>query len=183
MIILEKIININADTQRLAQQNIQFIVQGNVRLDSSLILRDADIDPNKTDQKNLSMSVKNLYKTGYYENVNIYKKDNIIFISVKENPLINQVSIEGNEEISDEIIQSEIETKPRNVYSMDVIKNDVKKIQSIYKRQGFFSTFIEPKYIKNSGNRVDIVFEIYEGKEAKIKRINFLNNKVFSIQL
>ena len=138
---------INADTQRLAPQNIQFIVQGNVRLDSSLILRDADIDPTKTDQKNLSISVKNLYKTGYYENVNIYKKDNIIFISVKENPLINQVSIEGNEEISDEIIKSEIETKPRNVYSMDVIKNDVKKIQSIYKRQGFFSTFIEPKYI------------------------------------
>ena len=171
---------INVDTQRVAPQNIQFIVQGNVRLDSSLILRDADIDSNKTDPKNLSMSVKNLYKTGYYENVNIYKQDNIIFISVKENPLINQVSIEGNEEISDEIIKSEIETKPRNVYSMDVIKNDVKKIQAIYKRQGFFSTFIEPKYIKNSGNRVDIVFEIYEGKEAKIKRINFLNNKVFS---
>ena len=57
---------------------------------------------------------------------------------------------------------------------------NVKKILSIYKRQGFFSTFIEPKYIKNSGNRVDIIFEIYEGKEAKIKRINFLNNKVFS---
>lgn len=171
---------INVNTQRLAPQNTQFIVQGNVRLDSSLILRDANIDPNKTDQKNLSISVKNLYKTGYYENVNIYKKDNIIFISIKENPLINQVSIEGNSEISDEIIQSEIETKPRNVYSMDVIKDDVKKIQSIYKRQGFFSTFIEPKYIKNSGNRVDIVFEIYEGKEAKIKRINFLNNKVFS---
>ena len=89
---------INVDTQRLAPQNIQFMVQGNVRLDSSLILRDADIDPNKTDQKNLSISVKNLYKTGYYENVNIYKQDNIIFISVKENPLINQVSIEGNDE-------------------------------------------------------------------------------------
>ena len=38
---------------------------------------------------------------------------------------------------------------------------------------GFFSTFIEPKYIKNSGNRVDIVFEIYEGKEAKIKKLIF----------
>ena len=78
---------------------------------------------------------KNLFST------NSSKQDNIIFISVKENPLINQVSIEGNEEISDEIIKSEIETKPRNVYSMDVIKNDVKKIQSIYKRQGFFFHF------------------------------------------
>ena len=172
--------DLNSDNQQIIPQNTQFIVQGNVRLDSSLIIKDANIDPNKTDQKNLSLSVKRLYKTGYYENVNIYKKDNIIFISIKENPLINQVSIEGNTEISDEIIQSEIETKPRNVYSMDIIRNDVKKIQSIYKRQGFFSTFVEPKYIKNSGNRVDIVFEIYEGKEAKIKRINFLNNKVFS---
>ena len=42
---------INADTQRLTPQNIQFIVQGNVRLDSTLILRDAEIDPTKTDQK------------------------------------------------------------------------------------------------------------------------------------
>ena len=167
--------------QIITPQNFpQIVIKGNMRLDSSVIIRDANIDLRQTSQKDLSASVKRLYKTGYYENVNIYKRDNVIFISIKENPLINQVSIEGNSEISDDIILSEIETKPRNVYSMDVIKNDVKKIQTIYKRQGFFSTFIEPKYIKNSGNRVDIVFEIYEGKEATIKRINFLNNKVFS---
>ena len=167
--------------QIVTPQNFpQIIVKGNIRLDSAVIIRDASIDLSQTNQKDLSASVKRLYKTGYYENVNIFKRDNVIFISIKENPLINQVSIEGNSEISDDIILAEIETKPRNVYSMDVIKNDVKKIQTIYKRQGFFSTFIEPKYIKNSGNRVDIVFEIYEGKEATIKRINFLNNKVFS---
>ena len=131
----------NLDTkkyQQINQPRVQIIVQGNVRLDSSVIIRDANIDVNITDQKNLSLSVKRLYKTGYYENVNIFKKDNVIFISVKENPLINQVSIEGNSEISDEIIKSEISTKSRDVYSMDVIKNDVKKIQSIYKRMGFF---------------------------------------------
>ena len=65
---------LNADTQRLAKQNIQFIVQGNLRLDSSMILRDADIDPNKTDQKNLSISVKNLYKLGIMKTLIFIKK-------------------------------------------------------------------------------------------------------------
>ena len=164
----------------VAPKNVQIVVQGNNRLDSSVIIRDSLIDSNKTKPKDLSIAIKNLYKTGYYENVNIYKNGNIIFINVKENPLIDQISVEGNAEISDEIILAELESKSRNVFSADLIKNDVKKIQTIYKRSGYFSTFVEPKYIKLDQNRVNLVFEVYEGKEATIKKINFLNNNVFS---
>ena len=163
-------------------KNTQIVVQGNNRLDSSVIIRDSLIDSNKTNPKDLSIAIKNLYKTGYYENVNIYKNDNIVFINVKENPLIDQISVEGNTEISDEIILAELESKSRNVFSTDLIKNDVKKIQTIYKRSGYFSTFVDPKYIRLDQNRVNLVFEVYEGKEATIKKINFLNNNVFRIQ-
>jgi len=161
-------------------KNTQIVVRGNNRLDSSVIIRDSLIDQNKTSPKDLSIAIKNLYKTGYYENVNIYKNNNIVFINVTENPLIDQISVEGNTEISDEIILAELESKSRNVFSTDLIKNDVKKIQTIYKRSGYFSTFVEPKYIKLGQNRVNLVFEVYEGKEATIKKINFLNNNVFS---
>ena len=91
------------------------------------MIRDSLLDVNKTDPKDLSIAIKNLYKSGYFENVNIFKKDNIIFINVKENPIIDLISIEGNNEISDEIILAELESKTRSVYSTDVIKNDVKK--------------------------------------------------------
>ncbi len=158
----------------------QIIVNGNNRLDSSVVIRDSLLDVTKTKPKDLSIAIKNLYKTGYFENVNIYKKDNIIFINVKENPIIDLISIEGNNEISDEIILAELESKARSVYSTDVIKGDVKKIQTIYKRSGYFSTFVEPKYIRLDQNRVNLVFEVFEGKEATIKKINFLNNEVFS---
>ena len=144
------------------------------------MIRDSLLDVNKTDPKDLSIAIKNLYKSGYFENVNIFKKDNIIFINVKENPIIDLISIEGNNEISDEIILAELESKTRSVYSTDVIKNDVKKIQTIYKRSGYFSTFVEPKYIRLDQNRVNLIFEVFEGKEATIKKINFLNNEVFS---
>ncbi len=158
----------------------QVVVQGNNRLDSSVIIRDSLIDLNNTKPKDLSVAIKNLYKTGYYENVNIFKQNNIIFINVKENPLIDQISIEGNKEISDEIMLAELESKPRSVFSTDMIKNDVKKIQNIYKRSGYFSTFVEPKYIRLDQNRVNLVYEVFEGKEATVKKINFINNNVFS---
>ena len=74
-------------------KNTQIVVQGNNRLDSSVVIRDSLIDQNKTSPKDLSIAIKNLYKTGYYENVNIYKNDNIVFINVKENPLIDQISV------------------------------------------------------------------------------------------
>ena len=50
----------------------------------------------------------------------------------------------------------------------------------MYKRLGFFSTYIEPKKINIGQNRINLVFEINEGLEAKIKKINFVGNKEFS---
>ncbi len=177
----------NEPIKKIPQENyaqnsevVKILVQGNSRLESSVIIRDSKIESLATDEKSLSVAIKNLYKTGYYENVQIYKTNNVVYINVKENPIIDLISIEGNSEIKDEIILQEIESKTRSVFSTDKIKSDVKKIQTLYKRQGFFSTFIEPKFIKLSSNRVNLVFEVLEGKEARIKKINFLNNKVFS---
>ena len=156
------------------------IVQGNKRLESNLIINESQIESLGVNEKSLSKAVKNLYKTGYFEDVQIFKDKNYIYINVKENPVIDLISVEGNTEISDELILEELTIKTRNVYSIDVIKSDADTIETLYKRQGFFSTYVEPKIIKIDDGRVNLVFEVYEGKEAKIKRINFINNKVFS---
>ncbi len=156
------------------------IVQGNRRLESSLIINESQIQTLGNNEKNLSKAVKNLYKTGFFDDVQIFKDKNLIYINVKENPVIDLISIEGNKEISDELILEELKIKSRNVYSIDVIKSDADMIETLYKRQGFFSTYVEPKIIKVDDSRVNLIFEVYEGNEAKIKKVNFINNKVFS---
>ena len=171
----EKLIN-----QIPIQTPNQIIIQGNRRLENELILRSSGIEKIGTDDKSLSLAIKNLYKTGYFEDVKIYKDKNMIFINVKENPIVDQISIEGNKEITDDIILAELITKSRNVFSTDQIKLDSEKILTLYKRQGFFSTFVEPKIIRVDENRVNLVFEVFEGKEATIKKVNFINNKIFS---
>ena len=123
-----------------------------------MILRSSGIDKLGTDDKSLSLAIKNLFKTGYFEDVKIFKDKNIIYINVKENPIIDQISIEGNKEITDDIILEEIITRSRNVFSTDQIKLDSEKILTLYKRQGFFSTFVEPKIIRVDENRVNFSF-------------------------
>ena len=60
----------------------QIIIQGNRRLENELIIRSSGIEKIGTDDKSLSLAIKNLYKTGYFEDVNIFKDKNIIFINV-----------------------------------------------------------------------------------------------------
>ena len=167
----------------LPKSNSKFLitVNGNMRLDKAVIIRDSKIEGFKIkDQKALSQAVKNLYSTGYFKDVKIFKSKNIIYINVKESPIINQIAFEGNSEIKDDVIKEEVKLRERNVYSKDRVQADVRTIKTLYKRLGFFSTSVEPKIIKLNQNMIDLVYEIVEGKEAKIKKINFTGNKEFS---
>ena len=90
----------NEPIKKIPQENyaqnseaVKILVQGNSRLESSVIIRDSKIESLATDEKSLSVAIKNLYKTGYYENVQIYKTNNVIYINVKENPIIDLISI------------------------------------------------------------------------------------------
>lgn len=186
----KKRVNINKINQQTTNQGIynktldiknKIIVSGNVRLDSSVVIRDSKVNEYQSfNQKNLSNMIKNLYSTGYFSDVKVLEKNGTIYINIKENPVIDNIAFEGNKEIKDETIKSEISLKPKNVFSSSKVKSDILKIQNLYKRLGFFSTYIDPKIIKLGQNRVNLVFEINEGLEAKIKKINFIGNKEFS---
>ena len=82
------------DSQELniLQENINvvtnIIVQGNKRVESNLIINESQIQTLDTNEKGLSKAVKNLYKTGYFDDVQIFKDKNLIYINVKENPVI-----------------------------------------------------------------------------------------------
>ena len=78
------------------------IVEGNKRLESNLIINESQIQTLGTNEKSLSKAVKNLYKTGYFDDVQIFKDNSLVYIYVKENPVVDLISIEGNKEISDE---------------------------------------------------------------------------------
>lgn len=156
-------------------------VEGSERIEPATVLTYLNL--NKGDQVTqdaLDSSLKSLFATGLFADVQISERDGVVIVHVVENPVINQIAFEGNDELKDEQLSSEISARPRQVFTRTSIQNDVERLYDIYRRNGRFSADIQPKVIKLDQNRVNLVFEISEGPLTEITSIRFVGNERFS---
>jgi len=125
-------------------------------------------------------SLKALFATGLFSDVKIRKDGGTVVVTVVENPIINQVAFEGNSEVEDSTLSSEVQLKSRSVFTRAKVQADVQRILDVYSRNGRFAASVEPKIINLEHSRVDLVYEIYEGPSTKVRSINFIGNRAFS---
>ena len=130
--------------------------------------------------RDLDRATKTLFATGLFSNVDIQMKNGVATVQVEENPIVHEVFFEGNKALEDDVLKTEIQMKPRSVYTRTKVQKDADRLLSVYKRNGRFAATIEPKIIKKDQNRVDVIFEIDEGGKAFVKDITFVGNKAFS---
>ena len=156
-------------------------VNGNQRMDaeSIRILSDVKIGDNVGDARSNEIA-KKLNDSGYFSKINVRMSGNVLKIDVTEAPIINMVTIEGNDEIATDDLKKEIRTKERASYDAATIGADVQRMLTVYQRKGFFGTRIEPQRIELDDNRVNVVYEITEGHPTWITDIKFEGNKKFS---
>ena len=128
----------------------------------------------------INKSLKSLFASGLFGDVNLVREGNTLVIRIDENPIINRIAFENNDRIKDEALANEIELRSRVVFTRTKVQNDVARIVEIYRRSGRFAATVDAKIIELPQNRVDLVFEIDEGPETEIKRINFIGNRRFS---
>ena len=155
-------------------------VEGTSRVAPSTVISYMGIKPGETyTQEALSEALKALYATGLFADVNIRQDQNNLVVVIVENPVINRVVFEGNEAIEDSDLANEISSRPRAVYVRNDVRNDVSRIQELYRRSGSYSAEITPEIIKLDQNRIDLIFNVSEGPESRIMGIQFIGNKAF----
>ncbi|PPR16836.1 MAG: Outer membrane protein assembly factor BamA [Alphaproteobacteria bacterium MarineAlpha9_Bin3] len=156
-------------------------IEGNQRVELDTISSYLNISSGDVfDIDKLNNSLKNLYSTGFFSDVNIVRNGSVILVQVIENPIINRVVFEGNKEIEDEILEAEVSVKSRNLFTRSKIQEDVQRILTLYRNEGSLSSTVKPNIISLDQNRVDVVFEINEGENTIINSITFNGNKEFS---
>ncbi len=157
-------------------QNIQ--INGIQRIEQATVLSYLTLQPGDSfDPYEVNESLKSLFATGLFSDVSFFRQGESLVVELVENPIINRVAFEGNETVEDSSLESEIQLRPRVVYTRSRVQDDVERITQIYRRLGRFSVTVDPKLIALDQNRVDIVFEISEGPKTKIQAINFIGNK------
>ena len=157
-------------------------VRGNQRLEPETIRAYANLSPGQTyTAATLDQALKDLYATQLFADVQIVPGETgDIVINVRENPVINRIILEGNKRLKDDKITPEIKLAPRQIFTRPAVRADVDRILELYRRQGRFAARVEPKIVQLDQNRVDVVFEIYEGDLAKVRAINILGNTHYS---
>ena len=156
-------------------------VDGNQRIEAETVKSYLSLSVGDTfDPVLINKSLKSLFATGLFGDVKMVREGNTLVIRIIENQIINRIAFEGNDRIKDDALSNEVELRSRVVFSRTKVQNDVARIIEIYRRSGRFAATVDAKIIQLPQNRVDLVFEIDEGPETEIKRINFIGNRRFS---
>lgn len=132
------------------------------------------------DSRRIDQSLKSLFATGLFADISLRREGSALVVNVVENPIINRIAFEGNDEVTQDTLRPEITLRPRVIYTRAKVQDDVKRILSVYRRNGMFAASVDPKIIQLEQNRVDLVFEINEGQETEIGNIRFIGNREFS---
>jgi outer membrane protein insertion porin family len=156
-------------------------IEGNERVDNATILNYAGIRRGEeVSAAALNDAYQRILNSNLFETVELVPQGSTLVIRVVEFPIVNVISIEGNKRLKDEQLSELIQSQPRRVYSPVLAESDAAAIAEAYRVAGRLAAQVTPKIIRRSDNRVDLVFEITEGRVVEIERLSFVGNKAFS---
>ncbi len=156
-------------------------IEGNRRVEPGTILSYAGIARGQTvSGAQLNDAYQRILGSGLFETVEIIPQGSQLTIRVVEYPTINRIAFEGNRRIKDEDLTSVVQSQSRRVFSPRVAEADALAISQAYEAQGRLAARVSPKVIRRSDNRVDLVFEVFEGGVAEVERIGFVGNDQYS---
>lgn len=157
------------------------VVEGNQRIEASTVSSYLLVHPGEAyDPERIDLSLKTLFATGLFADVQIEQRDGDLVVSVIENPIINRVIFEGLRSLQEDDLENEVQARPRSVFTPARAQADVQRIIEVYRRSGHFAAQITPQVRELDQNRVDLIFEVDEGPVTGVRDVNFIGNQVFS---
>ena len=164
-----------------AEKIKEFKIVGNERLAKETIVLFSELNiGDDIDQNIINLSFKKLFETNYFKNLKINFENGIIFIEVIENPIIQSIQING---VKKKSLLDELEKITKKTEKYPFIESNILEqknlLTNIVRSDGFYFAKIETKYTETNNNSIDITYNINLGERAKIKKIDFIGNKVF----
>nr|WP_168711768.1 outer membrane protein assembly factor BamA [Francisella orientalis] len=126
--------------------------------------------------------INNLYGTGFFNSVDLYRKGSNLFINVKERPIIAGFNFTGNKKLKKEDLEkvfTDAGIYVGNVYNPNTMFLLKQSLLNQYSMMGLYGAEVNENIRKLPNNRIDINITFKEGKPATIDSINFVGNKNF----
>lgn len=126
--------------------------------------------------------IRELYSTGFFEHIELFRDANSLIVKVKERPSIAEINVEGNEEIDDEGLDQAFDQMGMTrgkIFNELLLSTLKQELQQLYYSVGKYAVKLEVDWHKLDDDRVVIDINIAEGERALIRSINLTGNQVF----
>ena len=159
----------------------KIIIEGNNRISSETVKMFSGVSE-KDDliENDLNQVLKNLYDSNFFELVSVKLENNILLITVKENPIIQNINYEGIK--SDNLLsdlKKNVVLKSRSSFNEIILRKDQNKIINFLKDKGYYFSKINISIEKLEDNKINLTYNISLGDKARIKKISFIGDKIF----
>jgi outer membrane protein insertion porin family len=153
---------------------------GNVRVNSSTIESLVDKKIPAIDSIYINNLTKKIYDTDFFADVKISFNQEILSISVVENPIVNFFYINGIKDTDLDQVNKIITLKENSIFSSSKLKKDIEATKEFLIASGYYQSSVLPEVIKIDNNQVNLIINIDKKDISKIKNIYFIGNKYFS---
>ena len=120
-------------------------IEGNQRISTETIIMFAEVSANdQVTEIDLNKILKKLYNTNFFDLVTVKISDKILFIKVRENPIIQSINFEGIK--SSKILENlkkNVFLKSRSSFNEVLLEKDKKKIKNLLKNLGYYFSEID----------------------------------------
>ncbi len=159
-------------------------VDGLQRISSGTVFTYLPVERGDTvDDAKVGEAIRALYRTGFFEDVQVDRQGNILVVTVKERPAINKLTVTGNKDIkSEELLKglSDIGLSEGGTFDRLSLDRVTQELTRQYNNRGKYNVEITPTVSPLDRNRVDVAIAIKEGKAAKIQHVNLIGTEKFA---
>ena len=130
-------------------------------------------------EQDLNKVLNDLYSTKFFKDVRVEIKNGDLKVNLVEYPVINTLILigEASNKYKDEI-KKIISSKEKDSFIKNNISRDVELIKKLYSSVGYNFAKVETKVRDSeSGDKVDLIFEIDRGEITRISKISFIGDK------
>lgn len=134
------------------------------------------------DPQRLRESLRALYATGFFRDVELRRDGNTLIVAVLERPSIESIDIKGNKDIKSEDLQKSLRKvglSAGKTFDRSTLDEVTQYLTDQYYSRGKYAVQIDTKVEELPDNRVRVNINIVEGSRAKIRQINIVGNTVF----
>jgi len=158
------------------------VITGLEKLNLNDIQAITSVDIKKIDYQTYEIDklVNELYDSDLIFDLIFNNNENNYSIEIQENKLIQNIFFINNVRLKDNQLIDIINSKKNSFLTKNSISLDISIINSVYRSRGFNEVSTTAKVEKFAADKINLIYDIYEGNQSKLTSINFFGNNSFS---